>query len=311
MANISIKRKALRNYPIQRRMPTLFLISAILICSSVYVSPLAYSQELSYFPAWRSFGEIGTKLSWPSGIALDQEGNVYVADTGNNRIQVFSSNGTFISRLGEYGLDEEGLRFPQSIAADSSSGNVYVADTANNRVSAFTYRSPISNVAFSSEEGEIYGNDTKIRIVPIYDGLRSPTAVAFLAANDMLVLQSTDNRIMRIVNGQMLDEPALDLGNSIKIRGCMCDIAILQNDNGTSYAFLYYAVAEVTEDSGNTKVVNSLYRYDITNGTFTNPKLLFEMPSALDAIHFGGKLMIDSDNNIYVTIGDIDVRQNK
>jgi plastocyanin len=40
---------------------------------------------------------------------------------------------------------------------------VYVADTANNRISAIS-RSPISNVAFSSEDGEIYGNDTKIKI---------------------------------------------------------------------------------------------------------------------------------------------------
>ena len=39
-------------------------------------------------------------LNSPAGIAVDQEGNVYVADTANNRIQVFSSNGTFISKLG-------------------------------------------------------------------------------------------------------------------------------------------------------------------------------------------------------------------
>ena len=40
--------------------------------------------------------------------------------------------------------------------------------------------------------------------------------------------------------------------------------------------------AEVTEDDGTTKVVNRLYRYDITNGKFTNPKLIFEIPSFPD-----------------------------
>jgi hypothetical protein len=69
---------------------------------------------------------------------------------------------------------------PEGIAVDSSSGNVYVADTANNHISVFTSRSPISNVAFSSKDGETYGNDTRIKIETIYDGLKFPTAIAFL-----------------------------------------------------------------------------------------------------------------------------------
>ena len=83
------------------------------------------------------------------------------------------------------------IRFPEGIAVDPSSGNVYVADTGNNRISAFASRSPITNVSFSSEEGEIYGNDTRIKIEPVYDGLKFPTAIAFLGPNDMLVLQRT------------------------------------------------------------------------------------------------------------------------
>ena len=41
----------------------------------------------------------------PSGIATDTSGNVYVTDTVNNRIQKFSSNGTFITKWGEKGKD--------------------------------------------------------------------------------------------------------------------------------------------------------------------------------------------------------------
>ena len=135
-----------------------------------------------------------------------------MADTANNRIQVFSGNGNFIAVWGEFGQGEGTMRFPEGVAVDSSSGNVYVTDTANNRVLGFASHSPISNVAFSSEEGETYGNDTRIKIESIYDGLRFPTAIAFLAPNDMLVLQRSDNSIMRIVNGQMLDEPVLRSG---------------------------------------------------------------------------------------------------
>jgi glucose/arabinose dehydrogenase/plastocyanin len=121
----------------------------------------------------------------------------------------------------------------------------------------------------------------------------------------MLVLQRQNNSIARIVNGQMLDEPVLDLGNTVKT-SCMCDIAILHNDTGTSYAYLYYFQAQVTEDNGTTRVINSLYRYDITNDKFTNPKLIFEMPTSLGTPHNGGKVMVGPDNNIYLTIGEID-----
>src|SRR3712207_8682803 len=59
-----------------------------------------------------------TTLFRSEGIAIDQEGNVYVADTGNNRIQVFSSNGTFISRLGAYGIANGSFSHPEGIAID-------------------------------------------------------------------------------------------------------------------------------------------------------------------------------------------------
>jgi aldose sugar dehydrogenase len=277
---------------------------------------LVFSSNGTLITQWGEYGGVASNstLRFPQGIAIDSSsGNVYVADTGNNRIQVFSSNGTVISRWGEYGSDEDQLRFPQGIAIDSSSGNAYVADTANDRISAFSSRSPIMDVSFSNEEGEIYGNDTRIKIEPIYDGLNSPTAIEFLGPNDMLVLQRTDNRIMRIVNGQMLDEPVLDLGNTLRVQGCMCGLTVLQNDNGTSYAFLYYYEAEVAGDDGTTKFVDRLYRYDITNGKFTNPKLFVELTNynANRAIHHGGKLMVGPDNNIYLTLGDLDLRQTK
>jgi glucose/arabinose dehydrogenase/plastocyanin len=281
---------------------------------NVYVADTAnkriqvFSSNGTFMSKWGEYGTTDGMLRSPAGIAVDpSSGNVYVADTGNHRIQVFSSNGTFMSKLGIYGFMEEGMRFPEGVAVDPSSGNVYVADTGSDRILGFATRSPITNVSFSSEEGEVYGNDTMIKIEPVYDGLKFPTAIAFLGPDDMVVLQKTNTSIMRIVNGQMLDEPVLDLGNTIKLPGnsCMCDIAILQNNNGTTYAFLSFHLAEVTEDDGTKKLVNRLYRYDVTDGTFTNPKLIFEIPSVLGSPHNGGKLMVGPDDNIYLTMGDI------
>jgi len=153
----SSKKKSTLNYSIWYRVSILFLISITLVCSSLCVSPLAFSSNGTFITKWGEYGSKDGQMRTPAGIALDQEGNVYVTDTTNNRIQVFSSNGTFITKWGEYGSVNGSMRTPAGIAVDSSSGNVYVADTGNNIISAFTSRPPIIiNVAFSSEEGERY-----------------------------------------------------------------------------------------------------------------------------------------------------------
>jgi aldose sugar dehydrogenase len=281
---------------------------------NVYVADTAnnriqvFSSNGTFLTSFGRYGDGDGNFRSPEGIAVDKQGNVYVADTENSRIQVFSSNGTFLSGWGEYGHNETQMGFPQGIGVGQQ-GDIYVADTENNRIQVFS-PSPINNISLSSPAGQIYGNNTRIKIEPVYEGLRFPTALGFLGANDMVILQRQNNTIARIVNGQMLDEPVLDLGNSTKIGSCVCDIAILHNDNNsTSYAFVYYAEARVNEDDRKTKLVDLLYRYDIVDGKFINPKLIFEMPTVSGSLHNGGKLMIGPDKNVYLTTGDVDGRK--
>ena len=68
---------------------------------------------------------------------MDSSGNVYVADTDNNRIQKFSSSGVFLAKWGSSGSGDGQFNNPWGIAVDSS-GNVYVADTGNNRIQKFS-----------------------------------------------------------------------------------------------------------------------------------------------------------------------------
>ncbi len=68
----------------------------------------------------------------PCGVTCDSTGNVYVADSGNHRIQVFTALGQFLRMFGE-----RELYFPDGVAVDTS-GLVYVSEGRNHRISVFT-----------------------------------------------------------------------------------------------------------------------------------------------------------------------------
>jgi DNA-binding beta-propeller fold protein YncE len=73
------------------------------------------------------------KFSFPRGIAVDNAGNILVADTNNGRIQKFSPAGVFLSAFGKLGSGPGEFKEPCGLALDSS-GNIYVADVLNHRV---------------------------------------------------------------------------------------------------------------------------------------------------------------------------------
>jgi DNA-binding beta-propeller fold protein YncE len=67
----------------------------------------------------------------PTGIAVDGNGNILVADTNNGRIEKFSPSGTFITIIGTKGTLHGQLGEPNGIAVDRT-GNIYVAEVASN-----------------------------------------------------------------------------------------------------------------------------------------------------------------------------------
>jgi tripartite motif-containing protein 71 len=72
----------------------------------------------------------------PGGVAADGSGNVYVADSGNDRIQRFDASGTFLTTWGSAGSGNGQFHFPEGVATDGS-GNLYVADSTNHRIQKF------------------------------------------------------------------------------------------------------------------------------------------------------------------------------
>jgi DNA-binding beta-propeller fold protein YncE len=86
--------------------------------------------------SWGSFGSADGQLNYPKDLALDAEGNVYVADSYNHRVQVFDGQGRFLRKWGSQGSGPGQFQEPWGIAVDAA-GQVYVADTWNHRIQKF------------------------------------------------------------------------------------------------------------------------------------------------------------------------------
>jgi DNA-binding beta-propeller fold protein YncE len=72
----------------------------------------------------------------PTNVALDSDGNLYVTDTLNARIQIFDADGNFISTFGKRGDGPADFDRPKGIAIDKD-GHIWVADAAQDRVKVF------------------------------------------------------------------------------------------------------------------------------------------------------------------------------
>jgi DNA-binding beta-propeller fold protein YncE len=73
------------------------------------------------------------ELDSPTGIAVDANGNIFVADSNNGRIEKFAPSGAFVSIMGTKGSGPRQLGQPSGIAVDRA-GNIYVADASNHRL---------------------------------------------------------------------------------------------------------------------------------------------------------------------------------
>ncbi len=74
---------------------------------------------------------------WPTSIALDKEGNVYVADEWLNRISIFTKDGEWIGKWGTPGDGDGEIHRPSGMAFDKDD-NLYMVDSLNNRIQVFT-----------------------------------------------------------------------------------------------------------------------------------------------------------------------------
>ncbi|MBU0702061.1 SMP-30/gluconolactonase/LRE family protein, partial [bacterium] len=126
-------------------------------------------------------GQYFYPLSYPHGVAVDLSGNLYVADTKNDRIQKFNPSGDFITKWSN-GTDDGQFHYPDEVAVDSS-GNVYVADTGNNRIQKFD-----SSGGFTTKWGCFGSGDGQFNY---------PRGVIVDSSDNLYVADIDNNRIQK------------------------------------------------------------------------------------------------------------------
>jgi glucose/arabinose dehydrogenase len=154
--------------------------------------------------------------------------------------------------------------------------------------------------------------DPTLQIKQIAQGIKFPTSMAFLGPSDILVLEKNQGTVRRIVNGNMLTEPFLDVNVANKAERGMLGIAVSKINSGngnkpTTYVFLYYTETKSKDgedlQKGGIALGNRLYRYELEDNKLINPKLLLDLPAEPGAQHAGGVVLIGPDKNVYLVIG--------
>lgn len=133
----------------------------------------------------------------PHAVSTDNKGNLYVADTGNNRVQKFDALGRFVDMIGGFGWEQEQFQRPMDVCADNGL-DLFVADFENRRIvrcdnqlhwiSTFTVREAA---------------DERLQ-------LGFPAAVSISIHSDLFIADNENRRILKL---NSLWQPELSFGN--------------------------------------------------------------------------------------------------
>lgn len=172
-------------------------------------------------------------------------------------------------------------------------------------------------------------DDFSLRADLITDGLSSPTSMAFIDSQNILVLEKNSGEVRLISNGVLQDEPILKLEIDSTTPTCcrgLLGIEIMNenvNNDNITHVFLYLTeptirsrveVDEVGADDNNnddddnddsTEIRNRVYKYQWNGKNLVDQKMILDLPAEPGPNHPGGKLVLGKDGYLYTVIGDL------
>jgi aldose sugar dehydrogenase len=152
--------------------------------------------------------------------------------------------------------------------------------------------------------------DPNLKVETLVTGLSSPTSMAFIDNNNILVLEK-GGQVRLVLNGILQGRPVLQVPVDTESERGLLGIAIMNGtksgnaaNNNNKFVFLYYT------ESKDGQLRNRVYRYnwDEQNQNLVNPTLILDLPALPGPNHDGGKLVIGPDHYLYTVIGDLNHR---
>jgi streptogramin lyase len=151
------------------------LLAALVAIWTLSATPARADPAFTQIRQWGSDGSAPGQFHFPAGIAVAPEGDEFVLDSSNQRVERFDARGEFISMWGSAGSADGELLYPKGIAL-APDGTILVADTANDRVQRFR-----PDGAFRQAFGS--------------GSLSQPAGLAVTASGDIIVADRGHDRI--------------------------------------------------------------------------------------------------------------------
>ena len=234
------------------------------------------------------------RFNSPKGMVLDSSGNIYVADTYNNRIRKVTSTGvvTTVAGDGTYGyLDGQGtaakFAYPWGIAIDSSN-NLYIADKGNSRIRKISASGAVTTVAGYILSGYADGAASVARF-------KNPQAIAVDSSNGTVYVADTaNNRIRKITSDGTVSTLAGSTAGNL---------------DGQGTAAQFYSPAGIIIDSSGNLIVSDYFNNVIKKVSSSGLVTTYagsgysdgvDSTLAASSFYFPVGMSMDSAGNIYI-----------
>ena len=230
-----------------------------------FLSGSGIAPQAAIFPAAQT--ALGSNLSGPAGVAVDGAGNIYIADTGNNRIVEIPWTGAGYG--GQITVPVNGLSIPMGLAIDGA-GSLYIVSNGNDKVVKLPWT------------GSGFGPHIKVG-----NGLYGPSNVAVDTLGSVYITDTLDSGVDKLLwTGSGFGQSQI-LGNYRKF-----PVGVAVDGNGNVYFSMPYQSALVEVPHSGSQYLTQVYMH--LNGV--------SFPSAIAVDANSNLYVLDGDNNRVVML---------